>query len=174
MLVVSALASREIRAILLALKQAEPAIRKEINARSKVEVTDMWKKAVAEEASLAGGKTQRARFKALVKTAKATVGARGVTLTSATIGRPLSGGLNPKTEWQSLEFGRVELIRTVAFTSKYGKRYEQTRNVTAQLDPKKAKGYVIYPAARQVIPRILSLWVQTSVRTMHEIVERKS
>jgi len=173
-LVVSALASREIRAIVLALRQAEPEIRKEINKRSKLEITDMWKKAVAEEASFAGGKTQRARFKVLVKSAKAIVGNRGVTLTSATIGRPLKGGLNPKTDWRALEFGHVDLVRTVTFTSKYGKRYEQTRNVTAQLDDKKAKGYVIFPAARQTIPRILSLWVQTTVRTMHEIVERKS
>ena len=32
-------------------------------------------------------------------------------------------------------------------------------------------GYVVYPAAAEAIPRIASLWVQTAVRTLHELVE---
>lgn len=174
MLTVSALASREIRAVLLALKQAEPEIRKEINKKSKDVLTDIWRQEIAEQASIVGGKTQAARFKVLVKTAKVTVGNKGVTLTAATTGRPLAGGLNPKTQWPGLEFGATKDVRSVEFTSKLGNRYKQTRNVTAQLDPRRKKGYVFFPAARHAVPRILSLWVQTSVKTLHEIVERKN
>lgn len=174
MLVVSALASREIRALLLALKQAEPEVRQEINKRSKEVLTAIWKQEIAEQTSLAGARTQRAQAKVLANTAKVTVGNKGVTLTAATSGRPLSGGLNPKTQWQGLEFGATKNVRTVEFTSKLGNNYRQTRNVTAQLDPRKKKGYIFYPAARDSVPRILALWVQTSVRTLHEIVGRKS
>ena len=173
MLHVSALASREIRAVLLALKQAEPDIRKAINKVSKDVITTIWKQQIAEQASLAGGKTQRARFRVLVKTAKVTVGNKGVTLTAATSGVPLSGGLNPKTQWQQLEFGSTRDIRTVEFTSTLGNRYKQVRNVAAQLDSYQEKGSIFYPAARDAIPRILALWVQTSVRTFHEIVDGK-
>lgn len=174
MLFVSALTSREIRALLLALKQAEPDVRKEINNRSKEVLTAIWRQEIAEQTSLAGGRTQRAQAKVIANTAKVTVGTKGVTLTAATTGRPLSGGLQPKTQWQGLEFGAYKQVRSVEFTSKLGNRYNQTRNVTAQLDPNIKKGYIFYPAARNSVPRILALWVQTSVRTLHEIVERKN
>lgn len=174
MLAVSALASREIRAVLLALKQAEPEIRKEINNKSKEVLTAIWQPEMAEQASLAGGKTQRARFKVLVKTAKVTVGNKGVTLTAATTGRPLAGGLNGKLDWPALEFGAYKGIRTYQATSKLGNRYDVTRNVHAQLDKWNKKGSVFFPAVREALPRILSLWTQTSVRTLYEIVERKA
>lgn len=174
MLYVSALASREIRALLLALKQAEPEIRKEVNNRSKLEVTSIWKQAIAEEASSSFGRTQRARVKVIANTAKASVGTKGVRLSAATTGRPLSGGLNGKTQWQALEFGATESVRTIRSTSKLGKSYTTTRNVHAQLDPRNKKGYLFYPAAKESVPRILSLWVQTAVKTLAEVVERKA
>lgn len=173
MLHVSALTSREIRLLVLTLREAEPEIRRAINKASKEVITTIWKQEIAEAASIAGGRTQRARFRVLVKTAKVTVGNRGVTLTSATTGRPLPGGLSGKEDWRALEFGRPKYVRTVEFTSPLGNRYKQVRNVTAQLDGVSDKGSVFFPAARHAIPRILALWVQTSVRTLHEIVEAR-
>ncbi len=171
MLHVSALASREIRGVLLALKQAEPEIRKAINKASKEVITTIWKQQIGEQASLTGGKTQRARVKVIANTAKVTVGNKGVTLTAATTGKSLSGGLNGKQYWYALEFGASKDVRTVQFTSTLGKQYRQTRDIAAQLDYRRKKGYLFYPAARDSVPRILSLWVQTSVRKFHEIIE---
>jgi hypothetical protein len=182
MLHVSALASREIRAVLLALKQAEPEIRKAVNNQSKQVILPVWRQEIAEATSLSGGKTQRARFKVLSSTAKVTVGNKGVTLTAATTGKPLSGGLDGKTYWYALEFGATQrALRTVRSTSKLGKHYVmKNRDIHAQLDPRnyggktRAQGYSFYPAARETVPRILSLWVQTSVKTLIDIVERKA
>jgi hypothetical protein len=174
MLYVSALASREIRALLLALRQAEPEIRKEVNNQSKLAVTSIWKQAIAEEASSSFGRTQRARVQVIANTAKASVGSKGVRLSAATTGRPLAGGLNGKTQWPALEFGATESVRTVRSTSKLGKPYTMERNVHAQLDPRKKTGYLFFPAAKESVPRILSLWVQTAVRTLAEVVERKA
>ena len=171
MLHVSALASREIQLLVLTLREAEPEIRKAINNASKEVIKTIWKQEIAEAASIAGGRTQRARFRVLVKTANVSVGNKGVTLTSATTGRPLPGGLNGKEDWRALEFGRPKYVRTVEFTSSLGKSYNQVRNVTAQLDGVTDKGSVFYPAARHAIPRILALWVQTSVRTLFDLVE---
>jgi len=173
MLYVSALASREIRALLLALRQAEPEIRKEINNQSKLVVTSIWKQAIAEESSSSFGRTQRARAKYIANTAKASVGSKGVRLSAATTGKPLPGGLNPKTQWPALEFGATESVRTVRSTSKLGNEYSMERNVHAQLDPRKKTGYLFFPAAKESVPRILSLWVQTAVRTLAELVEKK-
>lgn len=175
MLHVSALASREIRAVLLALKQAEPEIRKAVNNQSKQVILPVWRQEIAEATSLSGGKTQRARFKVIANTAKVTVGNKGVTLTAATTGRPLKGGLDGKSVWYALEFGADSHgLRTVKSTSKLGNPYYmKNRNTVAQLDPRNDKGYAFYPAARNSVPRILSLWVQTSVKTLVDIVERK-
>jgi hypothetical protein len=171
MLHVSALASDEIRAVLLALKQAEPAIRTAINKASKETILPIWKESLARQQSRNEGKQAKARYLVMVKTAKVTVGARGVTLTAATSGKALSGGLQPKTQWHALEFGGYSAVRSVRFTSTLGNTYTQQRDVAAQLDYRRKKGYVFYPAARVAVPRILSLWVQTSVRTFHEIIE---
>lgn len=173
MLHVSALASREIRALLLALKQAEPEIRKETNKQAKLAVTQLWQQEIAEMASLAGGKNQKARFKLLVKTAKATVGSKGITLTAATIGRPLTGGLQPKSQWHVLEFGGDKRVRSYSATSKRGRSYKVTRDVNAHLDKRNKKGYTFYPAVREALPRIMSLWMQTAVRTLVEVVEKR-
>jgi hypothetical protein len=173
MLHVSALASREIRGVLLALKQAEPAIRTAINKASKETILPIWKQELAEQASLNGGKTVKARFLVMVKTGKVTVGSRGVSLTAATSGRTLSGGLKPKMQWHALEFGASDQVRSVRFTSTLGNTYTQQRDTAAQLDYRREKGYVFYPAAREAVPRILSLWVQTSVRMFHEIIEER-
>lgn len=173
MIYVSALASREIRALILALKQAEPEIRKEANKQSKLAITEIWRQELAEQASQAFGKQQRARVKVLVNTAKAGVGNAGPYVTSATTGRPLRGGFDIKTQYAAMEFGATKDVRTFTSTSKLGKKYKVTRDVAAQLDKRRKKGYVVWPAAAQASPRILSLWVQTAIRTMANILEGK-
>jgi len=176
MLQVSALASREIQAVVIALKEAEPEIRKAVNAQSKKVILPVWRSAIAESTSLSGGRNQRARFKVLANTAKVSVGNKGVTLTAATTGRPLSGGLNGKTQWYALEFGaNPQRLRTIRSTSKLGKPYVmRNKSATAQLDRRDPKGYSFYPAARETVPRILSLWVQTSVKTFIDLVENRT
>ncbi len=182
MLQVSAFASREIQAIVIALKEAEPEIRKAVNAQSKQVILPVWRQAIAEATSLSGGKNQRARFKVLSNTAKVSVGNKGVTLTAATTGRPLSGGLDGKKYWYALEFGAGQpRLRTVRSTSKLGNYYVmKNRPVTNQLDPRnyggqtRAQGYSFYPAARATVPRILSLWVQTSVKTFIDLLENRT
>ena len=171
MIYVSALASREIRAIILALKQAEPEIRKEANNRSKLVITEIWRQELAEQAAQTFGKQQKARVKVLVDTAKAGVGNSGPYVSSATTGRPLRGGFDIKTQYAGMEFGARSNVRTFTSTSKLGKKYKVTRDVAAQLDSRKKTGYVVWPAAAAASPRILSMWIQTAVRTMAEILE---
>jgi hypothetical protein len=48
-----------------------------------------------------------------------------------------------------------------------------TRNTTAQFKPRNRSGYVFYPAAKEMIPRLASLWVQTVVKTFADIFEGK-
>ena len=53
------------------------------------------------------------------------------------------------------------------------KGHKVTRNTTAQFKQRNMKGYVFYPAAREMIPRLARLWVQTVVKTYALIFEAK-
>ena len=130
MLQVSALASREIQAVIIALKEAEPEIRKAVNAQSKKVILPVWRQAIAEATSISGGKNQKARAKVLANTAKVTVGNKGVTLTAATTGKPLSGGLDGKTKWYALEFGADQ------GTPPHGTQHFQTWQILRNEKPK--------------------------------------
>lgn len=159
--------SRELQAAILGLKRADKAIVREVGKHTRQVVVPEWKKAVTEEAST------RLEHRVLVDTARAKVSSQNVVLTSATVGRPLRGGLNPKTDTPAVEFGANAKKSTYDRRSPKGTMHSVTRNTRGQLRPANKKGYVVYPAARRIIPRIAALWVQTVVRTFHESLEGK-
>jgi hypothetical protein len=105
---------------------------------------------------------------AIGATASVAVSDQNIRVQSATKGRKLSGGFVPKVDYAGVEFG----------ASHKKKRYMRnghpvTRNTTAQLKPRKRSGYVFYPTAKRMIPRLASLWVQTVVKTYADIFEGK-
>lgn len=165
---ISVFGSRELQAVLLAMRALPRDVAKEIRKQTRSVIVPEWKKAVAENAS------SLFESRVLVQTARATVTDRQVTLTAATVGRPLSGGLNPKTQYHSAEFGADQGQQTTyGARSRRGKQFQVTRHTTRQLRPRKRTGYVVYPAAAEIIPRIAALWVQTTARALHEAFERR-
>ncbi|WZO56014.1 hypothetical protein MRBLWH10_000823 [Microbacterium sp. LWH10-1.2] len=62
--------------------------------------------------------------------------------------------------------------KQIASTSKKGKAY--TRSAGNTFGPNRRAGNVAFPAAREAIPRVASLWVQTARRTIHEALEEVS
>ncbi len=72
------------------------------------------------------------------------------------LARAIEHGAHPDTE--------------VKTRSRKGTAY--TRRMGGGFRLPRARGYVAYPAASEVIPRIASLWVQTTIRTVHETFER--
>lgn len=159
--------SRELQAAILGLKRADRAIVREVGKHTRRIVVPEWRKAVAEEAQT------RLEHRVLVDTARAKVSSQNVVLTSATVGRKLRGGFDPKTMTAAAEFGGQPNRVTYDRRSPKGTRHQVTRNTHAQLGRFNRKGRVVYPAARRMIPRIASLWVQTIVRTFHESIEGK-
>lgn len=161
--------SRELQAVLLAVRGADKAIQTQIRKHTKDLGLPEWKAALGENARLPLQK------RVLVDTARLTPSNQNVRLASATVGRSLSGGLNPKTEYAAAEFGANQNKRTTyRATSTRGRSYVvRDRRTTQQLPPRRRTGYVFYPAAATIIPRIAALWVQTVVRTMAEAFEGK-
>jgi hypothetical protein len=167
---VDARTSRELKAIVLALAQTEKVVQSQIRKQTRAAIIPEWRRGLAEHA------VSRPQFWAIVDTGAATVTNTSIKLTAATKGKPLRGGLNPKTDARALEFGAIDRERKREYwtTSRNGNPYKVKRRVARQMPSFRRQGYVFYPTANQLIPRILSLWAQTTVRTLAEALEGKS
>lgn len=146
MLRISAHSSQEIQAVILATKAVDRELRKQIRQHTRQMVLPEWQKAVAEHAHT------RLEQRVLGATARALVSDQNVTLKAAHIGRSLSGGAKPPSIARGVEFG-----------SGSGHKQFKSRN---------NRGYVFFPAAAGIIPRIAALWAQTAARTLHEAFEK--
>ncbi|KQQ22875.1 hypothetical protein ASF48_06985 [Rathayibacter sp. Leaf299] len=160
--------SRELQAALLGVRGAEKAVQANIRKATKAIGMPEWKKAVAEQAET------RLEHRVLVDTARLSVSNQNVRLSSASVGRALSGGLKPSESYAAVEFGANRQAKnTYTATSSKGKTYSVTRRTRAQLRPQRRKGYAVYPAAQRMIPRFAALWVQVVVKTFHDAIEGK-
>jgi hypothetical protein len=166
---ISVFESKELQALLLALRGFDKNLKKNIRAATKREAQPIWQQEVRERAET------KLEQRVLAQSARVQVSDQNVTLRAAHIGRPLSGGLDPKTQWPAVEFGAdTKAKRTYTATSSRGKRYNVTRRTSAQLRPRRASGRVVFPAAASAIPRLAALWVQTAVRQLHDSLEGKN
>jgi hypothetical protein len=161
--------SAQLQALLLALRGFDRELKKEIRQRTKEIAQPEWQKAVAENAE----RTTEQRV--LAATARVQVSDQNVMLKSAAIGRPLSHGLRPSEGYAGIEFGGDRNAKaTYQATSKNGKRFTVTRRTQRQMRPRRKAGYVVFPAAADIIPRLAALWAQTAVRTFHETIEKST
>lgn len=143
---ISVFNSKELQGTILLLKGAPREIAKEIRQQTKRVVAPVWQEAVR-------GNTRTAlQVRVLSNTARTSVSDQNVTLAAGGIGKPLAGGGAPPQLAVGAEFGSRKF-------KQFGTRVKG--------------GKVVYPAAARVIPRLASLWVQTTIRTFYEIIERK-
>jgi hypothetical protein len=166
---ISVFESRELQGVILALKGMEKEIAKQIRKHTKDVVVPVWQKAVAENIST------RLESRAFGNTARVAVSNQNITLSVASVGKPLSGGLNPRSQAHVVEFG-ADRSTVVSYEARSARGTNYTvnkRRTRAMLREKNKKGYVFYPTVREVIPRIASLWIQTTVRAFHEAIEKR-
>lgn len=160
---ISVYTSRELMAVIARMKTLDRDVRKQIRQETKAIIDPEWRRAVAEQASTP------LEQRVLAQTARIAVSDQNVTLKSASVGRRLSGGLLPSESYYAAEFGAAQdQYRKYETTSRSGHRYAVRRRTTNQLRPRKKSGYVVYPAAANIIPRLAALWTQTWVRGFHE------
>jgi hypothetical protein len=165
---ISVLNSDKLQAVILGLRGFDRTMQAQVRRHTREIGQPEWQAAVRGESS------SRLETRVLADTARMRVSNQNVMLTSASGGRPLSkNGAKPSQIYAGVEFGAGPKQTRVTATSKRGKRYTYTRNTTAQFRPVNRKGYAVYPAAANMIPRFASLWVQTFIRTFHETIEGK-
>jgi len=169
MLRVSVNESREMRAVVLALKQSDRVIQSQIRKNVRGELAPEFTKSMREHANT------RLEHRVLADTARVQVSNQNVTLRTAHVGRALSGGMSPKQGYPAVEFGADrEAKRTVDQTSQKGKYYRATKRTRVQFRPRNKRGYVFYPTVNEMVPRFAALYAQTVVRTFAEALEGKS
>jgi hypothetical protein len=164
---ISVLNDERLQAALLALRAFEKTMLGQIRRHTKAIGQPEWQTAVR------GRTSTTLEDRVLGATARMQVSNQNVTLKSASIGRALSGGARPVDLGRAVEFGSNMKQSRVTQRSKRGKPYSYTRKTGKQFRPPNRKGYAVYPAAAQMIPRFAALWVQTIVRTFYEAAEGK-
>ncbi len=172
MIRIDARKSDALKSIILALNGADREIQKQIRQQTKALIVPEWQEALASYA------TTVPENKVLVATAVPTVSNQNIRLAAATKGRPLSGGLDPKTEFGGIAFGTKKRGKKVKYLGRYQRgrtntTFEVNRRTSEQLKPYKKSGYVFYPAVKSFVPRVASLWAQTTVRVLAEALEGK-
>lgn len=162
--------SRELMTVLLAIRAAPTEIQKAIRQQIKTFTTPELTSAMAEQLSMSAG--FRMQDRVLIKTARVTMSNQNVRLSSATVGRKLKGGMNPKTDYAAAEFGADRQRRsTYSATSRKGRTFNVTRHTTRQLPLRNKKGWVFWPAVAELVPRVAAVMVQTTVRVISEAFE---
>jgi hypothetical protein len=161
---ISVTSSKILAGVIAALKNMDAPVRQRIREFTRSEITPDWQKDLAERAS------RPVDFAVLVSTARTRVSDQNVSLQSATVGKSLRGGLNPKTDYAWIEFGvnDREKVSTYQRRTRKARTQTVTRHTSRQLPPRYRKGRVVYPTAQKEIVQYASLWVQTVIRTFYE------
>jgi hypothetical protein len=164
---ISVLTSGELRATISVLKTADREVSKEIRSAIRTVSTPEWKGVVS------GNRVSPLQRRVLVDTAKVQVSNTNVTLQSANSSKRMRGGATPALLAKAAEFGSTSRDARATYTSRSrkGKSYSVTRATKRQL-PDRSRTWAVYAAASEFIPRMASLYAQTTVRTLHEILER--
>ncbi len=157
---ISLLIDSPLQTLARSLRAVGPETRKQINAATKAAANPIWKDETA------GRAVTRMQQTGLVSTASVGVSSRNVTLRAG--GLTFKGGRSADRITGALEFGGGA-DKVITSRSRKGKAYR--RRLGPAFGPPYRNGRVVYPAARDSIPRFASLWVQTARRTIHEAIE---
>ena len=159
--------SKELQAAVLALSSFDRTMRTNVRRVTRILGNAEWQPLVRRHAS-----TNLERV-VLANTARVTASDQTVMLQAGRIGRTMRGGARPPEVFGGTEFGAFSNVKEVQMTSARGRRYTARRDVNRQFRPRNRRGYVVWPAAGEFIPRQAAMWAQTIVRTFHEAMEGK-
>lgn len=160
---ISVFASEELRTLLAALKQVPREVQKQVRQQTKAEAQPIW------QSELGNRPASAVQQRVLVRTGRVRVSNQNVQLESARIGKALRGGARPADIAPGVEFGaNGEQKTTTMTTSRRGKRYPVTRRTKRQFPSWSSNGRIVFPSTRRAIPRLASLWIQTTARTLFD------
>lgn len=158
---ISLLVDSPLRTLAHAMRGLDSEVRAQIGKHTKPVAEPVWKEVTRAQVH------DRLQARVLADTARVGVTTQNVMLRSGGVGK-LSSGTPASVLARATEFG-ADPNKMINSRTKAGKAY--TRRRGRQFNLPSSRGYVVYPAAREIIPRIASLWFSTAVRTIHETIE---
>lgn len=159
---ISVLITRELQILLQAMKEIPRELAKAVRVHTQREAAPIWQESVR------GHVTDRMQTRILSDTARVAVTDSNVLLKSGAVGTMANG--TPKSLLAAgTEFG-ADPNFTRSVTNAQGTTF--TRHTKRQFRRPRSGGHVVYPAARDSVPRLASLWVQTAIRSVMETIER--
>lgn len=158
---ISLLIDSPLRDLLIALRAVPAEARKNITAHMRKNSEPIW----FEETR--GRAATRLQQRALVDTARVGVATRNIYLRSGAVGKLSSGAAVPTVAFGA-EFGGNP-SKMITQRSRKGKKY--TRRLGNAFGAPRRGGNVVYPAAREAIPRIASVAIQSARRALFDALD---
>lgn len=154
-------ASREVAAAVLAVREADKGLRREITRQTRTNLGPIWTAEIHRTA------TSRWERVAYLKVPPRVTGVNPPVLVAGQSTRRTAGGFTPASDWWMVEFGgyRGKTETTYRRRSPRGLVHNVTRDTDNQLPARRHNGRAAYPALERTVPRAASLWVATVVRT---------
>lgn len=161
--------SKQLQAVVLALKTTEPKLRPEMYARTRQKILPDWTTGIQEKIN---AKPYAKLNTALLKGQRVAVGTQGVSVLAAQSSKGVRPGstLTPRENWAAAEFGakpREAVIRGRRGSTQYTYR----RKIMTGFLPNNRKGKFAFRQAEEIVSRSVALWVQTVVQVISEAVE---
>lgn len=157
------------KAAVLAIKNMDRSLRKDIDQATREQVTGMW------QGELAGNSSTIMDDRVLVKGARVAAG-NPPRLIAAASRRPIGAGLVPDRHGRSFEFGTNDREKKTTYTRRdrrSGGTHQVTRRTRRQLPQYTKSGRVVFPAVASTMPRAISLWTQLIFRKFYDAIEGK-
>jgi hypothetical protein len=168
--VISIKGSKELQAIVLALKTVDKTLRPEMYSRTRQLILPDWQTGIQEKIN---AKPYSKVNTALMKGQRVSVGTQGVSVLAAQSSKSVRPGstLTPRENWAAAEFGtkpREALIRGRRGETQYAYR----RRIMTGFLANNRKGKFAFRQAEEIISRSVALWVQTVVQVISEAVDK--
>lgn len=159
--------SPQLLATIYALRSVDRRIQAEVRKQTKAMAQPEFKQQIAQRS------VSRLENRVIADTAVVTVSNQNVKLSAAQKGRPLSGGLDPKTNYAPVEFGfNAKGVTYDRKNRKRGGTHKVTRVIGTQFQAPRKEG-PFWQSVRNLVPRFARLYVQTTVRTIGDAIDGK-
>jgi hypothetical protein len=165
--------SRQLQAVVLAIRGASNEVAKQYRQALKGMADEAW------TSELRGGVHSRLASRVVLDTARTRVSDQNVQLSVGTVGRALSkrtggrGDAKPVDVLRAVEFGGSQRYSDYTRKSKRGRAHDVRRRTLTGFGSFNSRGNTVYPALGAVVPRVAALMVQTCVRTLADAFEGK-
>jgi hypothetical protein len=159
---ISLLVDSPLRTLAHAMRGLDAEVKKQIGTYTKRDALPIWKDTLKANAD------SRLEIRVLVDSARVGATAQNVFLRAGAVGT-LSSGTPVSVLVKATEYG-ASASRKVSVRSSKGKTFG--RRMGSRFKSPRRGGTVAGPAARESIPRMADLWVQTAIRTIHDTIEK--